>query len=88
MPHATHRPAQCILPVRRTLADRHMHDAGDGRVVVPLLQPADDLPFAVALELHRCRSVGAAADPPPRRSRAGQRSFQIHYILQGSAQVR
>lgn len=66
-----------------------MHDTGDGRIVVPLLQPdANELPFAVALELHSCRAGAPAAEPAVGAGRAEQTSFQLHYILQGQAQVR
>lgn len=82
------RPAQCLLPVRRSLAEQPMHDAGNGRIVVPLLQPeADELPFAVALELHRCHGGSSDAETTESASRAEQSSFQLHYILQGQAQV-
>ena len=75
-----------MLAVHRALAQRRMHDLGGGRLVVPLLEPtADDLPFAVALELHRRAQPGlcssSAAAP------GGDSSFQLHYVLQGAAQV-
>ena len=73
-----------MLAVHRSLAQRPMHDAGHGRVVVPLLQPAaDDLPFAVALELHRCSSRRDTETS----SAAQQSSYQLHYVLLGEAQV-
>jgi hypothetical protein len=88
-PHIHCRPVQCLLPVWRTLADRPMHDGGDGRIVVPLLQPvADELPFAVAVELHTCRDGGAStAEPAACGGSAEASSFQLHYILQGQGQV-
>jgi hypothetical protein len=66
-----------------------MHDLGGGRTLVPLLQPvADELPFAVALELHTCRDDGdSAAEPDASGSEAEDSSFQLHYVLQGQAQV-
>ena len=82
------RPAQCLLPVCRTLTDRPMHDLGGGRMLVPLLQPvADELPFAVALELHTCCDGDASAAEPVSNSQAEDSSFQLHYVLQGQAQV-
>ncbi len=80
------RPPQCVLAVHRALAQRPMHDLGDGRVVVPLLDPAaDDLPFAVALELHRRGEAGHCSNPAVTGSDSD--SFQLHYVLQGAAEV-
>lgn len=68
------------------MAQRPMHDLGDGRLVVPLLAPgADGIPFAVALELHRRSDPGRCTNPS---IVTGRSSFQLHYILQGSAEVK
>mmetsp|Transcript_21036 Transcript_21036/g.63289 ORF Transcript_21036/g.63289 Transcript_21036/m.63289 type:complete len:517 (+) Transcript_21036:230-1780(+) len=81
------RPPQCVLAVHRSLAQRRMHDMGDGRVVVPLLEPtADELPFAVALELHR-RGVPGHCSDCTASGIGGMDSFQLHYVLQGSAEL-
>lgn len=86
-PFVSHRPPQCVLAVHRSLAQRRMHDMGDGRVVVPLLEPtADELPFAVALELHR-RGVPGHCSDCTASGIGGMDSFQLHYVLQGSAEV-
>ena len=86
LPRLFRRPPQCMLAVHRALSQRPMHDLGDGRVVVPLLDPAaDDLPFAVALELHRRGEAGHCSNPAA--NGAGSDSFQLHYVLQGAAEV-
>lgn len=63
-----------------------MHDYGDGRLVVPLLAPgADDLPFAVALEMHQRHQPGRCTNPSAVWGQSN--SFQLQYILQGSAEL-
>lgn len=75
-----------MLAVHKSMAQRPMHDLGDGRLVVPLLAPgADGIPFAVALELHRRSDPGRCTNPS---IVTGRSSFQLHYILQGSAEVK
>lgn len=75
-----------MLAVHKSLANRPMHDFGDGRLVVPLLAPgADDLPFAVALELHQRHQPGRCTNPSAVSDQSG--SFQLHYILQGNAEL-
>ncbi len=52
------------------------------------VQPeADELPFAVALELHRRGSGCATEASSGSHSPAQQSSYQLHYVLQGQAQV-
>lgn len=52
------------------------------------VQPeADELPFAVALELHRRGSGCARESSSGSHSPAQQSSYQLHYVLQGQAQV-